>query len=344
MTILPSRACRASLPVGAPLLDLRNAVPARRLFRSQGFTIIELLVSFVILAIILAILLSAISHLSKIWRQSSSRINAFQNGRRSFESMTHLIGQATLNTYFDYDNPNAPTRYLRKSELHFLIDQAPLLLTGENPVYGWAIFFQAPAKRFGQAGDRGLDGLLNACGFYIEYGSDVGWLPAHVNPANAKSRFRLMHWIQDAEDLRVYAGGGERDWMSAAGSATPLADNIIALVFWPHGSNAASNSAYAYDSRRNASSTPQPQPAHQLPRVLQVAMVAISEDSARRLNDRLKSTIEDCLEGLFIPSHSPSEYFQQDLSTLEKRLAKEKIDYRVFNSAIPLHESKWSGM
>ena len=80
-----------------------------------GFTILELLVATAVLSLILVVMLSLITQTSSVWRSSSARIEAFQSARRGFENLTRSLEQATLNTYWDYDNPSNPTIYRRKS-------------------------------------------------------------------------------------------------------------------------------------------------------------------------------------------------------------------------------------
>lgn len=110
--------------------------------RPKAFTLIELLVAMSVLAIIMLVLTAMISQTAKTWKYTSSKIEQFREARDAFESMARLISQATLNTYWDYDNPpstnKAPTQYLRSSELRFMsglstdvfVDNGTSYLTG----------------------------------------------------------------------------------------------------------------------------------------------------------------------------------------------------------------------
>src|SRR6187402_353245 len=69
---------------------------------TSAFTLVEMLVSSAVLIIILAIVFELISEIGQIWRSSTSRIQTFQETRAGFEAMTRRVGQATLNTYYDY--------------------------------------------------------------------------------------------------------------------------------------------------------------------------------------------------------------------------------------------------
>ena len=180
----------------------------------------ELLVSMAVLTLIMLVLLSITGTTQRIWKQTAQRIDSFRAARTGFESMTRRISQATLNTYWDYDDVTNPTRYVRKSELRFLCGRqtsgVPLLLadtgTIQHPTH--AIFFQAPLGYSDPTNSttyQGLGNLLNTFGYYIELASDTDatlpnikrpdFLPSSISP---RTRFRLMELLQPTELLNVY--------------------------------------------------------------------------------------------------------------------------------------------
>ena len=77
-----------------------------------------------------------------------------------------------------------------------------------------------------------------------------------------------------------------------------------------------------------------------MPPVLQVTMVAIEEAAARRIDAGASqpSAITAALSGRFT---DPASY-QTDLGELERQLNAAHIPYRVFSSAVPIRESKWT--
>jgi uncharacterized protein (TIGR02599 family) len=319
----------------------------------NAFTILELLVATTVLSLILVVMLSLITQTSNVWRSSSARIEAFQSARRGFETLTRSLEQATLNTYWDYETNGVgdPVRYRRQSELHFLVDDAGTDGLPGTPGTGQAVFFQAPANKTASTNYDGLTGLINACGFFVQYGSDSAWLPAHVGTNQARERFRLMQWMQSTESLGVYTNSTDHAWVSAAAAdVVPVSDNVIALVIWPKEEGEAANpilDSYSYDSRLNATNAPQPATAHQLPPLLKVALVAIDETSAVRLGANLQPTVAACMNGLFDTSpakDSPDDKktLADDLATLETRLTTNSISYRTFVTSVPLREAKWS--
>lgn len=320
--------------------------PLLRKRKRGGFSLVESLVACAILGMILAVMLTMVNQTSGVWRSTNSRIESFQGARRAFDILTALLGQATLNTYWGYDDENNPTRYIRKSELHFVVAPAGSGGLPGTVGCGQAVFFQAPAGKAEDAAAEKLPGLLNLCGFFVEHGSDLGWLPSAPINAPARDRFRLMVWLANTEAAEIFRDtndpSGTTDWVNPGISDTyPLADNIIALVVWPREeSGSGVLDSYAYNSRAGAAAAPQPVTANQLPPVLDVALVAIDETSAARLGQSQETVIAGCLHGLF--EQNPAASFTADLAELERRLVDKGITHRVFSSAIPLREAKWS--
>lgn len=313
---------------------------------AQGFTIIEILVASAVLMLILGIILTLINQTSSVVRRGSERITEFQSARASFDLITQNLSQATLASYWDYDNPTAPAKYLRTSQLHFLVGPAGVSPFPGRVGTGQAIFFQAPAgvtsdsTRYG-----GLEGLLNVCGYFINYGDDDA-LPSPFSSL-PKYRFRLMQAIQPSEAVGVYDNATGSAWVSsAASSAIPIADNIIFLVAWPRkaitddpsGNSLTDN--FEYDSRQSNISVPQPETANQLPPIVQITIVAVDETSAARYCTDASPPSE--LTGLFNGLFQVSEEmrFNDDMETLRGRLSSKGINYRVFTSLVPIRESK----
>jgi uncharacterized protein (TIGR02599 family) len=247
-----------------------------------AFTLVEMLVASAVLVIILSIVFALTSQVSSVWRSSTSRIQTFQEARAGFEAMTRRIGQATLNTYYDYyqnvsgtyvlrTTGNAstfvPSTYDRNSDLHFICGQEKTLLAGSSlatiATQTHAVFFQSP-QGYSVTYPK-LTSSLNACGYFLQFDDAASTIPTYVKSApsyKARYRFRLMEMLQPSENLGVYywpALGGVNDWFvnNAAANSRVLAENVIALVILPRlpatqdtsatGSALAPN--YTYDSR-----------------------------------------------------------------------------------------------
>ena len=205
----------------------------------DGFTLVELMVSTALIAVLMLLLLSTVDQTQQVWKRTTAKVAQFQAGRAAFEAMTRRLGQATLNTYWrahDGDSRNSRADFLfrRHSELQFISGHTadttgssgriPGIFTSSPAITGLSkptdrsypghgVFFFAPlgvteesaksntdVRRF-----RGLDAMLTACGYFVEYGDDPNRpkiLPRAVVPA--RHRFRLMELTVPAEQLTVF--------------------------------------------------------------------------------------------------------------------------------------------
>ncbi len=363
--------------------------------KHDGFTLVELMVSMVILIAIMGIIFTFTQQTSKVWKNTTGKVEAFRNARAAFDAMTRTLSQATLNTYYDYVDSNGnfrgsgmssgsisqafiPYSYARQSELHFICGQGSTLLTGMTsytPVTH-AVFFQAPMGESTNSAYVNLDKLLNACGFYVAYGPDPS-VPSFLGTSSAMSRYRyrLMQFTQPADALSVYLTSptvNPTSWFTSSISPVPassanfvLAENVVALIFWPKlsaGDQTASNaltSDYSYDSRSagtfstaNSSSGTIKEwkvTYNQLPPVMKVTMVAIDEASALKLGNT--TTAPNAKVGLtstlFTVATYPTTPGQQnqlqiDLKTLEDSLSAAHLNFRVFETEVSIRGAKWT--
>lgn len=329
-----------------------------------GFTIIELLAAMAVLIVLLGIVVAVTNSVTLTMRRATAGIDTLAGARAGFDVLNRSLSHATLNTYWDYDDPLNPSIYLRRSDLQFLIRQ--------NPNHGQEIFFASPETYSRDAGLRSTRGLLNASSAFVKYGSSAEFQPTVIG--NPRFRYRLMFGMQPTEQLSIFnkpqrtAGQPESSYRSAiqsywdantwiadisqtstTGFVAPLAENVIALIALPRLSVAEDSTAidltpdgkYGYNSQTNAMSVPQSVTANQLPPVIQITMIAISEASAARLDTGTgtpPADIESALSGKF----SDVTNFQQDLDDVTKALAAKNIEFRIFSSSVPLRESKWS--
>jgi uncharacterized protein (TIGR02599 family) len=318
----------------------------------HGFTIMELLLAMTILSVLLVVTVSVVGHTSTIWRRSSENIEAFQSARVAFDLLTRELSQATLNTYLDYDDNLTPTCYLRKSELQFVCGEAGVDPMPGTPNTGNAVFFQAPISyttnitEFG-----GLDGALNACGFYVTFGPN-SLLPAHATNIQ-HYRFRLMNLLVPVENNRIFDNTGavssNFDWfktpITTGSSSFPVADNVIALIVHPEDPDDESLfTTLDYNSLSNWNANPQPITANQLPPLMQVALVAIDEASAKRLENgtTAPTALTDALSDFQAKLEANPADSSVALEGLGADLAAKRINYRIFSSKVPIRESKWT--
>jgi uncharacterized protein (TIGR02599 family) len=354
--------------------------PRCRCKRADGFSLVEMLVSVAILGVIMAIILSMVQQTGSLWKNTSGKIEGFRNARAAFDAMTRTISQATLETYFDYqDSSNnwagstaytSPSKYVRRSDLHFISGQGggstnPLLaasFSNNSATYTpvtHAIFFQAPLgySTLYPTQQR----LLNACGFYVAYGPDPN-VPSYLSSLSPRYRYRLMEFLQPAESLQVYmttAGATESTWFtnSITGTYTTsanyvLAENVVALVVWPKpgagdlatGTTGTLTTNYSYDSRSSTGTLTY----NQLPPIVQVTMVVIDETSAIHLGN---SAAPPALTA-GAPFTDVTKY-TTDMGTLEANLMATAgnsagnhipLNYRVYQTEVAISGAKWSGV
>ncbi len=341
--------------------------------KHRGFSLLEMLAATAVFLLLIVIVLKMTQATADSWSSSTGKTEGFRDARMAFATITKAVGQATLNTYFDYadaggafrdtSSPGSftPSRYLRRSDLHFITGKSLLQSAVSNPVTH-AVFFQAPLGYTRTSSYSEMNGLLNACGFYVCYGMDpdipsqlVGSVPAH-------RRFRLMQFLQPSENLAIYDSsvtGNSANWNSTAwfstalGQSDPpvsqLAENVVAMVMYPKFSERDAaiagtplSSNYEYDSRNSSS----PGTLNQMPPVVEIILVVIDEVSASRLGD--ESSPPDLGLGSLFQETSKLE---SDLALLEANLGALPgnpagnaipLRYQIFRTEIALRGSKWS--
>lgn len=328
----------------------------------RSFTLLEILVSLAVLAMVMVLLLNLVGKVTSLWRGSVGSIAQWQGARRGFEAMTRQISQATLNTtwaYFDASGnltSSDPVSYGRYSDLHFVSGPASTVLPGIPQTVSQAVFFQAPLGRASDASLRGLPNLLNVCGFFVQFNGSAAFAPdAEVfSRVRNKFRFRLMQVNESAEGMSVFATQGPTNfsWITkpvASGAARPLAENVIALFLLPRFSRLDTSGQailapeFYYNSRRRFEFSDESvtgNTLHQLPPLIQVTMVAIDESSAIRLEEQYGSAMPPLIPtGLF----DQAADFDADLESFEDHLTSLGLRHRTFTSVVAIRAAKWSG-
>lgn len=336
--------------------------------RSRGaFTLIELLVSLAVLTLLVLLSFRVTDQVTEIWQRTSASIGQWQKTRTAFDSLTRRLSLATLDptwAYFDASGAltdTDPVRYGRHSQLHFVTGPASSFFPPEALITTQALFFQAPLGRTQNADLSGLPHLLSSCGFFIQYGSDAAFRPPGVLFENheAKWRFRLMEFIEPSERLQVYQqkGAEDYDWFRrpvTRGFARPLAENVIALFVIPRLSSLdlpplsdETPLPYGYNSRKDETSPVSGASLHQLPPLVQVTLVALSDHAARRLAETPASDEPGrfaAIQALLFadaPFASVAHY-EHDLQKLEENLIRARLDYKVYSGIIALRGAKWN--
>jgi len=205
----------------------------------NGFTLVEVLVSTVLIVAIMVLLLGTVDQTQKLWARSRSKAVQFQSARAAFEVMSRRLSQATLNAYWRANDAEGKTLtranflFRRQAELQFLSGPTANILEGaptvdhlngsdgeidENyPTH--SMFFSVPLgateylakekpsdelllKQF-----RSLDSTLVGAGYFVEFGPDPD-VPQFVRDLQPKYpenlRYRLMEMTVPAEKFNIY--------------------------------------------------------------------------------------------------------------------------------------------
>jgi uncharacterized protein (TIGR02599 family) len=361
----PLRMRRATAPAAV------HSPPAR------AFTVLELLVTMAVLSVFVLLLALVTDNSFKLWRRTASDISMFDSARAAFDAMTRRLSQATVNTYLDYYDSGwnrrsaanaasfTPAKYGRASDLAIYSGFPDGLGLPGGAKQGHGIYFFAPLGYTGSnASLTDLPNLLNPVGYHVEWGDDTGLRPSFLSPLPSKSRFRLVETILPSQDFTLYPGFtnpatpmDNGDWINpslglSSAHRVALADNIIALIIRPEVTEKEAGllgfadpwdltADYIYDSRAGEQRTTSPEDIQfaQLPPLLRVVMVAVSEKDAARLVSG--TTIPAALKLDTNWFTKPAD-LQQDLDALAKQLNDAGIQFRIFNQVIPLRGAKFS--
>jgi uncharacterized protein (TIGR02599 family) len=353
---------------------------------ARGFTLVELLVSMAVLSVLMIFLAQVLSDTQRTWGQAKARVGEFRESRAAFEAIARRLSQATLNSYWGYrlDSNGNPDLYQRQSELHYVSGPAAALLPQVQLASGHAVFFQAPlgqtldaSTSASSSSPAGLENLLNAWGWYVQYESDLPRRPDFLQPDVAhpeKKRFRLMEFRQPTEKLVLYrtitdpkGGSMPIPWIEAQTSrddlyewfrntleenSQPVAENVLAVLIqpvWPvtnstTGANTDAAPDYLYDTRRYQwpeNSSQSFRSRHQLPPVLRLTLVALDERSWGALDPvKADELAGDLVELVNRTLFKKSSDYEKDLQQLELALGQHRIGFRVFSTAIQIPAAK----
>lgn len=342
----------------------------------RAFTLVEMLVSMSVTAVLLTVLVQMLGATQQTWLLTKSQAESYREARSAFESMARQLSQATLNNYWDYNDPNNPTFYQRQSELHFVSGPASDLLGPAVPAAsGHAIFFQAPtgidSLAAGSPG-TGLDQTMNALGYYTTYSTDLPQRPGFMKEASPlhpeKKRFRLMEFRLPTEELGLYklptgAIAGQPPALASATSdsslyswfrspvttrSQPLAENILAVIMQPVTADGTQLTNYHYDTRDfqlhpGGVTSLQAAMRHQLPSSVRLTVVALDETSWSQMEpseaDEVATTLTQRIQGTLFKN--PAKY-DEDLQSLTAHLTNDlQLQHRIFATTVAIRSAKW---
>ena len=315
----------------------------KKLRSQHAFTLVEILVSTAILALLLVGLTSLLGMTMRSYTRTTGKLETFEASRAGFDTMARTLRQATLLAYLGYNDPTAPTAFQLKSDLHFLSGpQSDLSLSQTGAGATHAVFFQAPLGVTDASSLQPATSLLNAVGFFLAYGDNPDLPPAIQNLTPQRFRYRLFQYLQPREKMSVYqytihdVGGilvgnvtySGTDWfktdVGALTGCRVLAENVVALAILPVPHDQSVPTEYLWNSRTSS---------NQLPQALKIVMAVIDETSASRLGNASSPPT-------LLPSDLFTETakFEDDVTRLEKLLREHTppLNFQIFRAEVAL--------
>lgn len=333
----------------------------------SGLTILEVLITLAILLVILVAVMQFMTNIDQAW--TSAAADPFAEAQNAFETVAQNLASATLAPYQDYANSSGafransafvPDHLARRSDLDFVCGPGAgtngLLTASGITTTGSGVFFLAPNGYTQTDAHTGMERLLNAMGYFVEFGDDDA-APSFILPQTHCWRWRLKQVEQPAESLQIFAMTPASTWTSSAwiqqlvpsGAGLPvLAENVVTLIVLPeraaNDSGPALAPAYSYDSRDTTNLVT----LHQLPPRVWLVLVAIDPTSAERLAGQNGSNPPQLIPSGLFQEPAQTNAVQQvtqldaDLATLDSSLTAQKIGHRIFQREILLTSSAWS--
>ncbi len=318
-----------------------------------GFSLLEVLVTLMVLLIILVALLQFMTDVDHVWKVAAE--DPYAEAENAFEVVARNLSTATLETYQDYadsggafrtgSNPSfLPDHPARRSDLDFVCEPSAgsngLLSASGRITTGSAVFFLAPHGYTQTYAHGGMEHLLNALGYFVEFGDDTG--PTFLLSAHSW-RWRLKQIVQPAESLHIFAPSPPMTWiqeMVQPGAVTPvLAENVVTLLVLPERLPNDSKAALSPDFRYDSRDTSQPLTRNQLPPRVRLVLVALDNISAQRLANQYGSSPPPLVpKGLFLQA----DQLDADLASLDSTLTSQKTGHRILQRHILLPSSAWS--
>ena len=352
-----------------------------------GFTLLELLVSTAVVGrMVLIVIGGTITMMQNTWVKVRDKADLYRSARSAMETMARRLSQATLAAHHEAGTLNADVgNIIRRSDLHFVSGQGKGLVQNVNGIVGHAVFFHAPmsydlplnqlggAQRHDQ-----LTHLLNACGFFVTYGSDDRGTPSFIRQQSnvpPRRRFRLMELKQPTDRFDVFtpgqqadghpnintaqAAGDARRWITEAMSevnrsqnVSVLAENVLGFVIRPISGGSLSPAAYdatkhdlapdlEYDSRRfqwETGSALGQRTRHRLPPALELTLIVVADSAWDRLGPGQGEAIANQLQGAINNRFRSAASYSSDITSLDNELSRLGLDHRIMTTKIAIPE------
>ena len=243
---------------------------------TAAFTMVEILVATAVLIVLLVLSAQIIDRTGRVWTDASSKMEQFREARIGFDALIEHLNKATLGQYYGYTyrtvastlvqsgTMQVPYYFGRRSELRFICGPGAMeaQTSATSPCPTDSVFFTAPLGITSSGSYARLPGLLNMCGYFVQWSNVDPELPSILNGHTVNGttlsgstgiyRFRLMQFVQPAENMTLYSQTAASyvktnptytfvyapQWpITAMGnspaSVRPVANNVVALLLLP---------------------------------------------------------------------------------------------------------------
>lgn len=234
--------------------ELRGSTAALRFKFSQGFTLIEVLVSVAIMTMISVMALTMITQVQNVVTKSKKKTEVFAGAVRGVDAVANELSRAVLLTQRQLVYPQTGKLMSATSEekgvlrdissLHFFIDRITRLQMKVGGI-GQGVFFQQIEGASNVAAVQGEKVFLVGKGFYVARYVSQSFF-SFLGESTPKSNFRLMRLTIPTEELRVREDRFQnaiweasshnwfRPWVQREDPeeyAVPIAQNVIGIWF-----------------------------------------------------------------------------------------------------------------
>lgn len=302
--------------------------------QNKAFTLLEVLVGTVLLAILMVVFGQMINHVGTAWKNGEAQMSKSQDGRSICDFIARELQGALL-----------PVLKSDTANLQFVVNPGDFssAFRAQNAIFGDAIFWQAPLATDQTLGD------VAEVGYFLKWDGPTTSNPRarlcrlFVNPVSsgsANSYFLIYnqpdHWL--TQEVLDYATPANQ----SASYQGLFVENVVG--FWttclgPDGTSitkAADGSLYSYnfDSRLGYISSNGTNAACALPAAVDVSFVLLDSQSAVRVTQTQRTAIES-----LVASSRNADAFVTAAFT-DSRLNSIKKGLRPFSTRVYLRNSK----
>jgi hypothetical protein len=310
----------------------------RRWRGGAGASLLEMLVSMVVLSLLMVWMVQVLSGAMRVWTLGREKMGRFKGVREGISVMEDRLSQVMAGNRWEYEYegvaPAIPRAYVVASELRFRSGVAAWQMepTGDRQLRGHAVSFVSRGRGHGGGASEGGSGMRGGA-FFVAYGEERGGLEG----MERKRRYRLY---ETSEPLRRGVDGGfEVGWRSrAVERAWVVAENVVLLVVVPMRETIGDEAPVVLGCRYDSADW-----GHEVPPQVRILMVGIDEGSAERLE--AAGMLEDLVPEGWFDEWENGEDLEAELAALRRRLDGEmgmRVGYQIFDRTVAIPASGWN--